>query len=42
VLMGAVFSGAHLVFPTPAGYRGEGVFDNFWALVERWEISLII
>ena len=42
VLMGTVFSGAHLVFPTPAGYRGEGVFDNFWALVERWEISLII
>jgi fatty-acyl-CoA synthase len=20
----------------PQGYRGEGVFDNFWKLVERW------
>ena len=42
VLMGAVYCGAHVVFPTPAGYRGDGVFDNFWKLVERWEISLII
>ena len=29
-------------FPTPAGYRGEGVFDNFWKLVERWNITFII
>ena len=42
VLMGAVYCGAHVVLPTPAGYRGDGVFDNFWKLVERWEISLII
>ncbi|MEM7733049.1 MAG: AMP-binding protein, partial [Pseudomonadota bacterium] len=28
-------SGAHLILPTPAGYRGDGVFDNFWKLVER-------
>ena len=28
-------SGAHVVLPTPAGYRGDGVFDNFWKLVER-------
>jgi len=37
-----VASGAHVVFPTPAGYRGDGVFDNFWKLIERWKISFII
>ncbi|TNF21121.1 MAG: acyl-CoA synthetase [Rhodobacteraceae bacterium] len=42
ILMAALMSGAHVVFPTPAGYRGEGVFDNFWKLVERWKISFII
>ena len=35
-------SGAHIVFPTPQGYRGEGVFDNFWKLVERHKVSFII
>ncbi|RMA41790.1 acyl-CoA synthetase [Rhodophyticola porphyridii] len=42
ILMAAIASGAHVVFPTPQGYRGEGVFDNFWKLVERWQISFII
>ncbi|SFD49592.1 acyl-CoA synthetase [Roseivivax sediminis] len=42
ILMAAVASGAHVVFPTPQGYRGEGVFDNFWKLVERWKITFII
>ncbi|MEK0164070.1 acyl-CoA synthetase [Phaeobacter sp. JH20_36] len=42
ILMAAVASGAHVVFPTPQGYRGEGVFDNFWKLIERWKISFII
>ncbi len=42
ILMGAITSGAHTVFPTPQGYRGEGVFDNIWKLVERWKISFII
>lgn len=42
ILMAAVTSGAHVVFPTPQGYRGAGVFDNFWKLVERWKISFII
>lgn len=41
VLMGCVASGAHLILPTPAGYRGEGVFDNFWKLVERWKVTFI-
>jgi fatty-acyl-CoA synthase/long-chain acyl-CoA synthetase len=42
ILMSCIKSGAHVVFPTPAGYRGEGVFDNFWKLCERWRISFII
>ena len=40
--MAAVTSGAHVIFPTPQGYRGEGVMDNFWQLVERWKITFII
>ncbi|OED49686.1 acyl-CoA synthetase [Rhodobacteraceae bacterium (ex Bugula neritina AB1)] len=42
IMMAAIASGAHVVFPTPQGYRGEGVFDNFWKLVERWKITFII
>ncbi|WP_299964187.1 acyl-CoA synthetase [uncultured Roseobacter sp.] len=42
ILMAAVCSGAHVVFPTPQGYRGEGVMDNFWKLVERWKITFVI
>lgn len=42
ILMSAIQSGAHVVFPTPAGYRGEGVFDNFWKLIERWGVSFLI
>lgn len=41
MLMGAVAAGAHVVFPTPQGYRGEGVFDNIWKLTERWKITFI-
>jgi fatty-acyl-CoA synthase len=42
IFMAALASGAHVVFPTPAGYRGDGVFDNFWKLIERWKITFII
>lgn len=42
ILMSMISSGAHVVFPTPAGYRGEGVMDNFWKLVERWNITFVI
>ncbi|MGR3639294.1 acyl-CoA synthetase [Alterinioella nitratireducens] len=42
ILMAMIASGAHVVFPTPQGYRGEGVFDNFWKLVERWGVTFII
>ncbi|WP_372885298.1 acyl-CoA synthetase [Shimia sp.] len=42
IMQAAVSSGAHVVFPTPAGYRGDGVFDNFWKLIERWKTTFII
>ncbi|WP_022705188.1 acyl-CoA synthetase [Pseudorhodobacter ferrugineus] len=42
ILMSMIGSGAHVVFPTPAGYRGDGVFDNFWKLVERWKVTYMI
>ena len=42
ILMSALASGAHVVFPTPAGYRGDGVMDNFWKLCERWKTTFII
>jgi acyl-CoA synthetase (AMP-forming)/AMP-acid ligase II len=42
ILMAMISSGAHVVFPTPQGYRGEGVFDNFWKLVERWNVTFMM
>src|SRR5690606_28544046 len=42
VLMSSLKSGAHMVLPTPAGYRGEGVIANFWKLCERWQVSFVI
>ena len=42
VLMSCISSGAHMVMPTPAGYRGDGVFDNFWGLIERWQATFLI
>lgn len=42
VVMSALTCGAHVVLPTPAGYRGDGVMDNFWKLVERWRITYMV
>jgi fatty-acyl-CoA synthase len=42
ILMSMIASGAHVVFPTPAGYRGEGVFDNLWKLIERWQVTYLV
>lgn len=42
ILMSMIASGAHVVFPTPAGYRGEGVFDNLWKLIHRWKASYLV
>ena len=42
ILMCCVACGSHMVMPTPAGYRGDGVFDNFWKLVERWKVTFMV
>ena len=42
VLMAALAAGSHVVLPTPQGYRGDGVFDSFWHLVQRWQASFVI
>lgn len=42
VLMSVIASGSHVVFPTPSGYRGDGVFDNFWKLIERYKVTFVI
>ena len=42
VFMSCLMSGAHMVMPTPQGYRGEGVFDNFWKLIERYGVTFLI
>ncbi|MCV2873617.1 acyl-CoA synthetase [Defluviimonas sp. WL0050] len=42
VFMSVIAAGAHVVMPTPAGYRGDGVFDNFWKLIERWQVTFLI
>lgn len=42
ILMSCIHSGAMMVMPTPAGYRGDGVMHNFWKLVERWQATFLI
>ena len=42
IFMAVLTSGCHMVCPTPAGYRGDGVFDNFWKLVERYKVTFVI
>ena len=42
ILMSCLMSGAQVVMPTPQGYRGEGVMDNFWKLVERHKVTFLI
>ncbi len=42
MVMGAVASGAHCIFPTPQGFRGEGVLDNIWKLTERWKVTFLV
>ena len=42
IFMACARSGSHVVFPTPQGYRGEGVFDNFWKLCERHGVTFLI
>jgi len=42
ILMSCLMTGAEIVMPTPQGYRGEGVMDNFWKLIERYGVTFLI
>lgn len=42
ILMSCLMTGAQMVMPTPQGYRGEGVMDNFWKLIERHRVTFLI
>ncbi|WP_136684612.1 acyl-CoA synthetase [Falsirhodobacter xinxiangensis] len=42
ILMSMIASGAQIVLPTPAGYRGDGVFDNLWKLIEKHRASYLV
>ena len=42
ILMSMIASGAHVIFPTPAGYRGEGVFDNLWKMIAQWKVTYLV
>ncbi|TPE53132.1 acyl-CoA synthetase [Amaricoccus solimangrovi] len=42
VFMSCLMSGAEMVMATPQGYRGEGVFENFWKLAEHWRASFLV
>ena len=38
----AALNGGRLVLMTPAGFRGEGVIDNFWKLVEKYKVNFFM
>jgi len=38
----ASLNGGRLVLMTPAGFRGEGVIDNFWKLVEKYKVNFFM
>ncbi len=42
IFMSCLSSGAQMVMVTPQGYRGEGVFENFWKLIERHKVTFLI
>jgi len=42
VFMSCLTSGASIVFPTPQGYRGHGVIQKFWKLIERHKVTFVI
>ena len=37
-----IAAGAHVVQLCPAGFRTEGIMDDFWGLVERWKASFFV
>lgn len=38
----SMLNGGRLVLMTPAGFRGEGVIDNFWKLVEKYKVNFFM
>ncbi len=42
VFMSCLASGAEMVMVTPQGYRGEGVFENFWRLAEHCGATFLV
>jgi fatty-acyl-CoA synthase len=42
IFMSCLMTGAQMVLPTPQGYRGAGVLDTFWKLVERHRVSFVV
>ena len=42
ILMSCLMPGPQMVMPTPQGYRGDGVMDNFWKLIERHKVTFLI
>lgn len=42
ILMSCLASGAEIVMVTPQGYRGDGVFENFWKLAEHWRATFMV
>lgn len=32
-------TGATVVLGTPAGYRGEGIFPNFWRIIDHYQVT---
>ncbi|MEM6670557.1 MAG: acyl-CoA synthetase [Pseudomonadota bacterium] len=37
--LAAICSGAELAIITPQGFRGDGVIENFWKLIERHKVT---
>ena len=37
--LASIAAGAELAIITPQGFRGDGVIDNFWKLVERYKVT---
>lgn len=41
LLFAPLGAGAHVVLASPQGFRGDGVLDNFWKLIERHRVSFM-
>ena len=40
LVFGPLAAGGHVVLATPSGFRGDGVVENFWKLIERYKATL--